>query len=427
MAYLGCIADDFTGATDLANNLVRSGMRTIQLIGPDAARADDGSAAEHDAVVVALKSRSIDARQATGLSLSALEYLRTIGCRQFYFKYCSTFDSTDEGNIGPVAEALMDALDTTQTIYCPAFPATGRSVYMGHLFVGDRLLSESGMQHHPLNPMTDPDLVRVLTRQCRRPVDKITAAQMAAGAGAVTQQLAVLAQRGVAHVVVDTLCDDDLAVLGEASLDLPLVTAGSGLALGLAGALARAGRIEAHTDAGALPPGDGPAAILAGSASVATRGQVAWAADRMPSWKLDPLQLDTDAGAVERAIAWARERLGGQPLMVYATDAPEAVAAAQAKLGRERAGALVEEAMARVAAALRDAGMQRLVVAGGETSGAVVEALGVRALRIGSQIDPGVPAVQALPGGLLVALKSGNFGAEDFFQKALDVMARGSA
>ena len=219
MAYLGCIADDFTGATDLANNLVRSSMRCIQLIGPDAAVADDGSAADHHAVVVALKSRSIDAGEAVRQSLEALEYLKGIGCRQFYFKYCSTFDSTDRGNIGPVAEALMQALDCRQTIYCPAFPETGRSVYMGHLFVGDRLLSESGMQDHPLTPMTDPDLVRVLARQCRNPVGRITAPEMAPDSDAVREALARLATEGVHHVIVDTLTDNDLITLGRATLD----------------------------------------------------------------------------------------------------------------------------------------------------------------------------------------------------------------
>ena len=427
MAYLGCIADDFTGATDLANNLVRSGMRSIQLIGPDARAADDGSAADHDAVVVALKSRSIPAAEAVRLSLDALGYLRDLGCRQFYFKYCSTFDSTDAGNIGPVAEALLDALDLDQTIYCPSFPATGRSVYMGHLFVGDRLLSESGMESHPLNPMTDPDLVRVLARQSTRAVGRITAPQMAAGPSVVHECLQHLAGEGVAHVIVDTLSDDDLALLGRACLDLPLVTAGSGLAIGLARALAEAGRIRPDSAAGRLEPADGPAAVLAGSASRATRGQVAWARERMPALKLDPLELDADPQAASRALEWAAGRIADGPVLVYATDTPEAVAAAQERLGRERAGRLVEQAMATVATGLRAAGVARLVVAGGETSGAVVEALGVRALRIGSQIDPGVPAVQALPDGLALALKSGNFGGEDFFGKALDVMSRGSA
>jgi uncharacterized protein YgbK (DUF1537 family) len=427
MAYLGCIADDFTGATDLANNLVRSGMRSIQLIGPDAAAADDGSAAAHDAVVVALKSRSIDAADAVRLSLDALAYLRGIGCKQFYFKYCSTFDSTDAGNIGPVAEALLDALATAQTIYCPAFPATGRSVYMGHLFVGDRLLSESGMQDHPLTPMTDADLVRVLARQCTRAVDKITAAQMAPGPDAVRARLRTLAGAGTAHVVVDTLNDADLMLLGRACADMALVTGGSGLAIGLARALAESGRIAPDTAAGTLSARTGPAAILSGSASTATRGQVAWARARMASLKIDALELARDPHTAQRALAWAREHLAAGPVLVYATDEPAAVAAAQAALGREHAGRLVEQAMAQVAVGLREAGVQRLVVAGGETSGAVVAALGIKALRIGSQIDPGVPAVEALPGGLLLALKSGNFGAEDFFHKALDVMARGGA
>jgi uncharacterized protein YgbK (DUF1537 family) len=427
MAYLGCIADDFTGATDLANNLVRNGMRCIQLIGPDAGAADDGSAADHDAVVVALKSRSIDARDAVRMSLEARAYLESIGCERFYFKYCSTFDSTDAGNIGPVSEALLDALGANVTIYCPAFPATGRSVYMGHLFVGDRLLNESGMEKHPLTPMTDADLVRVLARQCTRPVAGITSAQIAAGAEAVREALQALAGEGKAHVVVDTLSDDDLLVLGRACSDLSLVTGGSGLAIGLVQALAQAGRIVVDRGAGRLDARAGPCAVLAGSASRATRGQVAWAAERMPALKLDPLELDADPHAAERALQWAIARLGQGPVLIYATDSPDAVAAVQSQLGREHAGALVERAMAHVATGLRDAGVERLVVAGGETSGAVVEALGIRALRIGSQIDPGVPAVQALPGGLLLALKSGNFGGENFFLKAFEVMERGSA
>jgi len=423
VAYLGCIADDFTGATDLANNLVRSGMRTIQLIGPDARAADDGSAADHDAVVVALKSRSIAAGEAVRLSLDALAYLRDIGCRQIYFKYCSTFDSTDAGNIGPVAEALLDALGAPVTIYCPAFPETGRSVYMGHLFVGDRLLSESGMENHPLNPMTDADLVRVLARQCTRAVDKVSAAHMAGGAEAVRERIDALGQAGTPHVVVDTLHDDDLRLLGRACEHLALVTGGSGLAIGLAHALIASGEVRRNERAGALDASDGPAAVLAGSASRATQGQVAWAKARMPHLKLDPLELDADPQVAQRALAWALERLADGPVLVYATDAPEAVAAAQHKLGRERAGRLVERAMAEVARGLREHGVTRLVVAGGETSGAVVEALGVKALRIGSQIDPGVPAVQALPDGLLLALKSGNFGGEDFFARALAVMS----
>jgi uncharacterized protein YgbK (DUF1537 family) len=425
--HLGCIADDFTGATDLANNLVRSGMRTVQLIGPDARAADDGTAAGHDAVVVALKSRSIAAADAVRLSLDALAYLRDLGCGQIYFKYCSTFDSTDAGNIGPVSEALLGALGAPVTIYCPAFPETGRSVYMGHLFVGDRLLSESGMERHPLNPMTDSDLVRVLQRQCTRSVGKVTAAQMASGPESVRERIDALGQAGTPHVVVDTLHDDDLRLLGRACDHLALVTGGSGLAIGLADALVTAGRVRADAAAGALDPAPGPAAVLSGSASQATQGQVAWAKARMPHLKLEPQALARDAQLAEQALRWAVEHLHDGPVLVYATDTPEAVAEAQAALGRERAGAVVEQALAHVARGLVSHDLARLVVAGGETSGAVVEALGVKALRIGSQIDPGVPAVQALPGGLALALKSGNFGGEDFFGKALDVLAAGHA
>ncbi|MEZ5653808.1 MAG: four-carbon acid sugar kinase family protein [Burkholderiaceae bacterium] len=418
---LGCIADDFTGATDLANNLVRAGMRTVQTIGvPLDARVPDA-----DAVVVALKSRTTPANEAVTDSLAALDWLRANGCRQFYFKYCSTFDSTDAGNIGPVTEALMRALGSDFTIACPAFPAAGRTIYRGHLFVGDVPLSESGMQNHPLTPMTDANLVRVLGRQMREKVGLIAYDRLAAGVAATRARIAELRAHGVRAAIADALHDGDLMVLGEACADLTLVTAGSGLAIGLPQNFRARGLLSDSVRADAMPAVAGPALVLAGSCSQTTLSQVADFERAHPAIRLDPLTLvERPAETVQAAIAFARDAQNrGAVPMIYASAAPEAVRDAQTRLGQARAGAAVEEAMAHCALAMRDAGTRRFVVAGGETSGAVVKALQVQALRIGPQIDPGVPWTESLgEPSLAIALKSGNFGAVDFFAKALAML-----
>jgi uncharacterized protein YgbK (DUF1537 family) len=412
---LGCIADDFTGATDLAGMLVRAGMRTVQTIGVPA--APPGGV---DAIVVALKSRTIPAREAVDQSLAALRWLREAGCARFYFKYCSTFDSTDEGNIGPVADALLSALDAPFTVACPAFPENGRTIFNGHLFVGEILLSESGMRHHPLTPMTDPNLVRVLQRQTRRRVGLVGHAAVAAGPERIRARFDELRREGVAIAIVDATSNADLLRLGTACADLPLVTAGSGVALGLVPAYRAAGLFAPSGPADALPPARGLRAIVAGSCSVATRAQVeAAVAAGTPALRLDPVRLAEDRAAVSAALAWAQPLLARGPVLLYATAAPEEVRAAQEKLGRERAGAVVEDALAAIARGLVDLGVGALVVAGGETSGAVVNALGVRALRIGPEIAPGVPWTAALSGPpLALALKSGNFGGPAFFTEA---------
>ena len=414
MAILGVIADDFTGATDIAGMLVKNGMRTIQTIGIPApgAIADD-----IDAVVVALKSRSIPAAEAVTQSLAALDALKKAGCVRFFFKYCSTFDSTDAGNIGPVGDALLDALGARQAIYCPAFPENGRTIFFGHLFVGDLLLSDSPMRNHPLNPMTDASLVRVLARQTRHKVGLVPLRQVQAGSATLRAALDKLAAGGVRHVVVDAVADTDLGIIGEAVGDDALVTGGSGVALGLPAAYRRRGLVEHKPNADALPALKGPAAVLAGSCSAATLGQIA-------AFQGQHLALDTDAicrgePVVDRALAWARERLGDAPILLSASQPPDAVKALQATYGVDGSSHAIEGTMASLARGLVAAGVKRLVVAGGETSGAVVGALDVKALRIGPEIDPGVPWT-ASEGGtpLLLALKSGNFGARDFFTKA---------
>ena len=413
---LGCIADDFTGATDLANMLVRGGMRTIQLIGvPTAPLAE-----EVDAVVVALKSRTILASDAVAQSLAALGWLKQAGCQQIYFKYCSTFDSTPKGNIGPVTDALMAALDTDFTIACPAFPENGRTICRGYLFVGDVLLSESGMKDHPLTPMTDGNLVRVLQAQTTRKVDLIRYDVLARGPAALRDAIAKLQHQGTGIAVVDALAESDLHCIAEGCADLPLVTAGSGVGLGIAELHRRAGRLSHAATAAALPRVAGHAAVLSGSCSEATNGQVAHWLQSRPGFRIDPLKLAAGQPIVADAVDWTQARLPHEPVLIYATSTPQEVKAVQRELGTERAGALVEAALARIAKGIVGMGVRRLVVAGGETAGAVVGALGIRGLRIGPQIDPGVPWTESLdPEPIALALKSGNFGSPDFFSKAL--------
>lgn len=419
---LGCIADDFTGATDLANNLVRAGMRVIQAMGvPDAGVADDA-----DAVVIALKSRTVPAAEAVAWSLAALRWLRAQGAQQIYFKYCSTFDSTAAGNIGPVTEALMDALGTVFTIATPAFPDNHRTVFKGHLFVGDLLLSDSGMKDHPLTPMTDANLVRVLQAQVRRKVGLVDYQAVAAGDAAVTQRMQALQAEGVGIAIVDAVSNGDLMRLGLALKGMPLVTAGSGVAIGLAQNFG----IEPSSTAAELPPARGFSAIVSGSCSEATNRQVAaFIAAGGAAWALDPLAVAADpAQAVATALQWARPLLDRGPVLVHSTAGPSAVRAVQERLGASAAGELVEHALAAIAGGLVALGVGRLVVAGGETSGACVQKLGITQMKIGPQIAPGVPWCHAAcaaagPEGLHIALKSGNFGQDDFFSKATTMAA----
>jgi len=416
---LGCIADDFTGATDLANMLVKSGMRTVQTIGVPADGAALDTMVDADAIVVALKSRTIPAADAVAQSLAAYEWLRAQGCRQFFFKYCSTFDSTDAGNIGPVADALLDAAGGDFAIACPAFPENGRTIFRGHLFVGDVPLNESGMEHHPLTPMKDANLVRVLQRQTTSKVGLIRYDTIAQGAAAVRARIDALRADGMRFAIADALSDHDLHVLGEACANLPLVTGGSGVALGLPENFRRAGLLPERDNAASLPRIDGLSAVLAGSASKATNAQVAAWRESRPSFRIDPLAASRGEPVVDDALAFARSHLP-QPVLIYATTSPDEVKAVQQALGVEAAGHLVESTLAAIARGLRELGVRKFVVAGGETSGAVVQALDVKSLQIGAQIDPGVPAtatIDAQPLGL--ALKSGNFGTVDFFDKAL--------
>ena len=414
---LGVIADDMTGATDVALMLNRSGMRTVQTIGvPSPGQA----LPDADAVVVALKSRTNPVAEAVADSLAACEALLAAGARQILFKYCSTFDSTAQGNIGPVADALAQRLGAGLAIVCPAFPANGRSIYQGYLFVGAVPLHESSMKDHPLTPMRDSSLIRLMGAQASATVGLVDYATVLAGAGAVKARFAALADQGMRYVVTDALTNADLMVLGEAVADHKLLTGGSGIAMGLPQNFRRAGLLPEREIAASLAAPKGRAGIISGSCSTATRGQIAKAIEAgYPALKVDPMALVSGAQDAAKLADWALAQAANTPFLLYSSDDPAEVAAIQEKLGRERAGETVEHAFAQTAALLAEGGVSRLLVAGGETSGAVVQGLGIGLLEIGPEIDPGVPWTRVAQGrDMVIALKSGNFGAPDFFLKA---------
>jgi 3-dehydrotetronate 4-kinase len=419
---LGCIADDFTGATDLANNLVRSGMRVVQTIGIP----NQPLGADVDVIVVALKSRTIPAAEAIEQSLAALTWLQAEGAKQFYFKICSTFDSTAQGNIGQVTEALMAALQSDFVVATPAFPENGRTVFKGCLFVGDVPLSESGMRDHPLTPMTDANLVRVLQAQSIGKVGLIAQNVVEGGALAIRNRIEQLRADGVRLAIADAVSNADLMKLGEALSDAKLMTAGSGLAIGLAKNFG----IAASSTAAALPLAEGYQAIISGSCSAATNAQVkAFIKAGHAAFAINPMRLFAGGDVVAEALKWAQSRLGTEPFLIYSSADAASVKSVQDHLGAMAAGGLVEKALAEITRALVSGGVRQLVVAGGETSGACVQALEIDRLQIGPQIDPGVPwcyaqspGVQGKNRGLHIALKSGNFGDENFFTKAFKVL-----
>jgi uncharacterized protein YgbK (DUF1537 family) len=420
---LGCIADDYTGASDLANTLTRCGLRTVQTIGvPSEALA----LPEVDAVVVSLKSRSIEAGLAVTRSRAAEKWLRGRGARHVLFKICSTFDSTDKGNIGPVMDALRGDSGDVIVLVTPAFPETGRTVYQGNLFVGSVPLNESPLKDHPLNPMHDSNLVRVLARQSKTKVGLVALADVARGTDAVRARLADLSKQGIGAAVIDAVFDRDLETIGAVALDHRLSVGASGLGLGLARALVAARPAKSNAvDAISGAPVGGPAACLAGSCSQATLQQIAKAEAAMPVLHLDPDQIVTGKDEARRALGWAKERLKDGPVLIASSSTPDQVAAVQARHGREAAGHAIEQAMADIAEGLVQSGVRRLVVAGGETSGAVVDRLGIPGFLVGAEIAAGVPVLRAVGangGEMLLALKSGNFGGPEFFSDALKLM-----
>lgn len=419
---LGCIADDYTGASDLANMLTRCGLRTVQTIGvPDDALA----LPDVDAVVVSLKSRSIEASKAVARSREADKWLRARGASHVLFKICSTFDSTDAGNIGPVMDALRVDSGDTIVLVTPAFPGTGRTVYQGNLFVGSVPLNESPLKDHPLNPMHDSNLVRVLARQSKSTVGLVDLATVATGIDAIRAKLADLAKQGINAAIIDAVFDPELEIIGQVALDHRLSVGASGMGLGLARGLISSGKVKAAATSSAQNAIGGPVACLAGSCSQATLAQITQAGKSMPVLHLDVEKIVTGGGEDERALGWARDHLSEGPVLIASSSTPEQVVALQSKHGRDAAGHAIEQAIAAISEGLVAAGVRRLVVAGGETSGAVVDCLGIPAFLVGPEIAPGVPVLRCVgwsKGDASLVLKSGNFGGPDFFNDAIRLM-----
>ncbi|CAI1732935.1 MULTISPECIES: 3-oxo-tetronate kinase [Serratia] len=412
---LGVIADDFTGATDIASFLVENGLSTVQLNGVP----QDELPLEAQAVVISLKSRSCPAAQAVEQSLQALAWLQRQGCRQFYFKYCSTFDSTAQGNIGPVTDALLDALGESQTVISPALPVNGRTVYQGYLFVLDQLLSESGMRNHPVTPMTDSNLLRLMEAQAQGRCGLVTATEMDRGVETVAEKLRQLAQQGIRYAVLDTLNEQHLLTQGAALKNMKLVTGGSGLAIGLARQWAQPG--QGSPQAAGAPQGE-KAVVLSGSCSIMTNQQVTRYRQQAAAKAIDVarcLNDDDRAAYVTELTDWVQQQANG-PLapLLYATAEPEKLRQVQQQYGMAAASQAVESLFAGVVEQLRQQGFNRFIVAGGETSGVVTQALGIRGFHIGPCISPGVPWVRAIDQPVSLALKSGNFGDENFFARA---------
>ena len=423
MTPLGCIADDYTGASDLANTLTRCGLRTVQAIGIP---ADSLTLPDVSVVVVSLKIRSIAAAEAVSQARAADAWLRKRGASHVMYKICSTFDSTDDGNIGPVLDALRTDAGEAIAVVTPAFPETARTVYQGNLFVGALPLNESPLRDHPLNPMRDANLVRVLARQSRSKVGLIDLRTVVAGPAAIRNRLADLAKEGFAAAIADAVFDRDLEAIGAAALERRVSIGASGLGRGLARGLiaSSATAASASTEAMGAPVG-GRTACLAGSCSQATLAQIERAERAMPVLRLDPDGLVCGPQEVQRALAWASEHLDQGPILLASSAAPDRVAAVQARHGRAAAGHAIEQAMATIAAGLLDRGARRLVIAGGETAGAVVDRLAIPAFLVGPEIAAGVPVLRTIgakPNEMVLALKSGNFGGPDFFMDALRLM-----
>lgn len=414
MMRLGVIADDFTGATDIASFLVQNGMTTVQVNGVPA----EPQSLEADAIVVSLKSRSCAADKAVEDSLAALTWLQQQGCERFYFKYCSTFDSTAKGNIGPVTDALLAALGETQTILSPSLPVNGRTVYQGHLFVQDQLLSDSGMRHHPVTPMTDSNLLRLMEAQSQGKAGLIASQTLDRGADAVREALAGLKEQGVRYVVLDALNEQHLLTQGEAVCEMKLVTGGSGLAIGLARQWASSTHNSEQAQAAGAPQGE-RAVVISGSCSTMTNRQVARYREQAASLAVDVERAleQREAYALE-LCDWVAEQEQGLAPLLFATSEPEKLKRIQQKYGAEKSSEAVEQLFAAVVRELQQRGWQRFIVAGGETSGVVAQTLSIDAFHIGPVISPGVPWVRAVSQPISLALKSGNFGDENFFARA---------
>lgn len=422
---LGCIADDFTGASDVASFLVESGMSTVVMSGvPENEFVDLNGV---DAVVIALKSRTEPVHKAVGDSLAAASYLSELGCTQYYFKYCSTFDSTPKGNIGPVLDALMEFFKCQHSVVCPALPVNGRTVYNGHLFVNGKLLNQSGMEFHPLTPMTDSNVVNLLKAQSKGEVSLVPLDIISQGPIAILNELDKLSACST-YTVTDAINMNEVYSISRACRDFKLISGGSGLAIGLAQNFKDKGHDLNGVSNKDFFKVNGGTAILSGSCSRQTRLQVKKFKNDFDSIQLDPIQIEHGAQTLDSVtdLFFEKSKNGSVPVLIYATAEPEVVNRYKSILGDEHASKLLESFMSELVANLAFLGIKKFISAGGETSGAIVQALNVNAFRIGLPIDPGVPKVQSnCKNGYLLALKSGNFGSDDFFIKAFKVLNEG--
>ncbi|TDQ59381.1 uncharacterized protein YgbK (DUF1537 family) [Mesocricetibacter intestinalis] len=407
---LGVIADDFTGASDIAGFLSENGLQTIQINGVPLQPLPNPA----DALVISLKSRSNPPREAVEQSLQALRWLQKNGCNRFYFKYCSTFDSSAEGNIGPVTDALLDALQQDFTVICPALPINGRTVFNGYLFVGNLLLNESGMQNHPITPMKDASLLRLMDAQAQGKTGLVAYPEVICGTESIKTCFARLKAEGYRYAVVDATENSQLALLAEAVKDFPLVTGGSGLAAYIARSYDRQAQ-----NLPALIPAPGKTVILSGSCSLMTNQQVNYYKALAPSLALDAEQALHNPDYGDELYRWVLAHAEHKPApMIYATVEVAALKQIQQRFGVAQISRAIEEVFACLAVKLKAAGFTNFIVAGGETSSIVVQRLGLSAFYIGKQIAPGVPWLKTLDAPVFLALKSGNFGTKDFFEVA---------
>jgi 3-dehydrotetronate 4-kinase len=404
---LGVIADDFTGASDIANTLVKEGMKVTQYVGVPSQQSLETC----ECGVVSLKSRTIPAQEAIKQSLEALEWLLQQGCVQIVFKYCSTFDSTAEGNIGPVAEALLARLGETKTVFCPAFPENNRSIYQGHLFVGDVLLNASGMENHPLTPMKNADLRAVLHAQSRLKVGHIAYKTIAKGAIDIKK---ALKENEASLFILDAITNQDLREIGKAVKEFKLITGGSGIAIGLPA------NFNIQPKSPPFMPIKGAGFVISGSCSLASQKQVEIYAQTHPSLLLKAENMMSGEMSVAKAVAFLSENINASPLL-YSTLSPNEVKKAQETYEKDVIAQKFEHFFGEVASVMVLRGVKRIVVGGGETSGAVVQALNVKSFEIGVEIAAGVPALTTEK-GLKIALKSGNFGQDDFYERALKIL-----
>lgn len=411
---LGVIADDFTGASDIASFLVENGLSAVQMNGVPTQPLQG----QVEAIVISLKSRSNPVEQAIEQSLQALNWLQQNGCTQFYFKYCSTFDSTEKGNIGPVTDALLQALGSDFTVITPALPVNGRTIFNGYLFVGEQLLNESGMKNHPITPMKDANLMRLMDAQAQGKTGLVPYSDVIQGADHVKARFADLKAQGYRYAVVDAVDNSQLAVLAEAIAKFKLVTGGSGLAAYMAARLS-GGQKGNH----AFVPTQGKTVVMSGSCSLMTNKQVAYYKNHAPSYFLEAEQAINNPHYAEELYQWviANSTALLAP-MVYATVAAEQLHEIQTKFGAEKASHAIEQTFAKLAEKLKATGFTNFITAGGETSSIVVQQLGFSGFYIGKQIAPGVPWLKAVEEPIYLALKSGNFGREDFFHFAQGMM-----